>query len=584
MKRMHSLLKRQIAKRLGDINAMPKGWDALLNDVNATYRQMDLDRNVLESTLEMTSQELLQAHSEMNAVFQAFPDLLFRTDRSGTILDHQTSGVTDLPFLKGKLIGKQIFDLVPENVKNKFREGIKKVKKTSPIVSIDYSIAGQDHKSHFEARMLPLLENQIIIIIRNITDRMHAEETLRASEEKYRSLASTTDSMYLVDRDYRYLFMNEGCLTRFDLPLDKIIGRTYGEFHSEKTTTEFVDIVKHVFETGISITQHEYQSERDGRYFLQTFSPVKDNEGITIAVTVASKDVTERKQAEKALAESEEFYRVLAEKSFAGVYVVQDRKFCFFNSNAVSYTEYTPDELIGMESISLVHPDDREQLRKNTKEMLRGERTSPYEFRIITKGGKIQWFMETVTSIVWDGKRAALGNCMSLAERKRMEEEIRALSITDSLTGLHNRRGFLTLAEQQLKFSDRHKKDMLLIFADIDGLKGINDEMGHEEGDKVLIYVAAILKQTLRSSDVVARIGGDEFAVLAMETTELFPKTIMERLQNYIDKYNKEGNRNYKISVSIGTAHYDPENSCSLNELMSRADKMMYKHKRSKKL
>jgi diguanylate cyclase (GGDEF)-like protein len=233
--------------------------------------------------------------------------------------------------------------------------------------------------------------------------------------------------------------------------------------------------------------------------------------------------------------------------------------------------------------MSFVHPEDREQLRKNAKEMLRGERNSPYEFRIITKGGKIQWFMETVASIVWEGKRAVLGNCMNLAERKRMEDEIRALSITDSLTGLHNRRGFLTLAEQQLKFSDRHKKDMLLFFADIDGLKGINDEMGHEEGDKALIYIAAILKQTLRSSDVIARVGGDEFAILAMETTELFPKAIMERLQNYIDKYNKEGNRRYKISISMGAAHYDPENPCSLNELMSRADKIMYKHKKSKK-
>lgn len=583
MKRMHSLLKRQISRHLGDMDAMPKGWEAMLNDVNTTYRQMDLDRNVLESTLEMTSQELLQAHSEMNAVFQAFPDLLFRTDRLGTILDHQTSGVTDLPFLKGKLIGKQIYDLVPENVRDKFREGIKQVKKASPIVSIEYFMAGQDHKYFFEARLLPLLENQIIIIIRNITDRMRTEETLRASEEKYRSLAATADSMYLVDRDYRYLFMNEGCLSRFDLPLDKIIGRTYGEFHSEKATTAFVDIVKRVFETGISVIQNEYRSENDGRYFLQTFSPVKDNEGMTISVTVASKDITERKQAEKALEESEEFYRVLAEKSFAGVYVVQDRKFCFFNSKAVSYTEYTLEELIGMESMSLVHPEDREQLRKNAKEMLRGERNSPYEFRIITKGGNIQWFMETVTSIVWDGKRAVLGNCMNLAERKRMEEEIRSLSITDSLTGLHNRRGFLTLAEQQLKFSDRHKKDMLLFFADIDGLKEINDEMGHEEGDKALIYIAAILKQTLRSSDVIARIGGDEFAILTMETTELFPKAIMERLQNYIDKYNKEGNRRYKISISTGTAHYDPENPCSLNELMSRADKMMCKHKKSKK-
>ena len=135
--------------------------------------------------------------------------------------------------------------------------------------------------------------------IRDITDRKHMEEALRESGEKYRSLASTADSMYLVDRSYRYLFMNEKHLSRFGIPLEKIIGRPYSEFHSEKTTREFVEIAERVFETGAS-TQSEHKSERDGRYFLRTFSPVKDQEGLmSISVTVAAKDITERKEAEE---------------------------------------------------------------------------------------------------------------------------------------------------------------------------------------------------------------------------------------------------------------------------------------------
>jgi diguanylate cyclase (GGDEF)-like protein len=164
-----------------------------------------------------------------------------------------------------------------------------------------------------------------------------------------------------------------------------------------------------------------------------------------------------------------------------------------------------------------------------------------------------------------------------------MEEKIHSLSITDPLTGLHNRRGFLTLAEQQLKFSDRHQRDMLLFFADLDGMKRINDTLGHEEGDAALIDVAAILKETFRSSDIIARIGGDEFAVLAIDATEISPEIIMTRLQNQISDHNKKEKRHYKISVSMGIARYDPENPCSLDDLMSRADKLMYKQKRSKK-
>jgi len=143
-------------------------------------------------------------------------------------------------------------------------------------------------------------------VITDITDRMHAENVMRESEEKFRSLASTTDSMYLVDREYRYLIMNEGYLSRFGIPLEMIIGRSYSEFHSKEDTRKFAKKVEDVFKNGNSI-QHEHKSERDGKHFIRTFSPVKDRDGrTTIAVTVVSKDINERKQAEEALRKREE--------------------------------------------------------------------------------------------------------------------------------------------------------------------------------------------------------------------------------------------------------------------------------------
>ncbi len=140
--------------------------------------------------------------------------------------------------------------------------------------------------------------------IRDITEHKKAERIIQESEEKYRSLASTVDLMYLVDKDCRYLFMNEGHLLRFGITLGEMEGRSYKEFHSKEDAREFEDIVKRIFETGQS-TQHEHRSGRDGRYFLRTLSPVKDPEGLTTAVTVVSKDITERKRVEEALRESE---------------------------------------------------------------------------------------------------------------------------------------------------------------------------------------------------------------------------------------------------------------------------------------
>jgi len=167
--------------------------------------------------------------------------------------------------------------------------------------------------------------------------------------------------------------------------------------------------------------------------------------------------------------------------------------------------------------------------------------------------------------------------------REKLEEELLGLSIKDPLTGLHNRRGFLSLVEQQLKISDRNKQGIQLYFADLDGLKWINDTLGHLEGDKALIEAATVFKDTFRTSDIVARLGGDEYAVLAINITENDPELFIERLQFLIDTRNKQENRKYILSISLGCSYYDPENPCSIDELIARADQLMYKQKQNKK-
>ncbi len=168
-------------------------------------------------------------------------------------------------------------------------------------------------------------------------------------------------------------------------------------------------------------------------------------------------------------------------------------------------------------------------------------------------------------------------------QREKVEEAIRALSITDELTKLYNRRGFLNLAQQQLKIADRMNRGMYIFFADLDKMKWINDTFGHEKGDQALIATAAILKDTFRASDIIARMGGDEFAVLAIEAAEVEPEILIQRLQNNIDSHNNRDNREYVLSISIGCAYYDPAVSCSIDELMKQADKRMYENKQNKK-
>jgi diguanylate cyclase (GGDEF)-like protein len=174
----------------------------------------------------------------------------------------------------------------------------------------------------------------------------------------------------------------------------------------------------------------------------------------------------------------------------------------------------------------------------------------------------------------------ALRNVLVCAARQfALDRELRSLALTDDLTGLYNRRAFLALSAQQLKVARRKGEILLLLFADLDHLKQINDAFGHSEGDKALVRTARALQRTFRTSDIIARLGGDEFAVLALEASRQDMQAIRTRLDREL-KVANAGASHCKISVSVGAARFDNKNGVSLAELMAQADEAMYQNKK----
>lgn len=171
-----------------------------------------------------------------------------------------------------------------------------------------------------------------------------------------------------------------------------------------------------------------------------------------------------------------------------------------------------------------------------------------------------------------------------ITARKRIEEELRELSLEDELTGLNNRRGFITLANQMIQMIQRMNLSAVLIYIDLDVLKWVNDNLGHAEGDQALSTIAGILLKTCRSSDIVARLGGDEFVIFAIESEENCAEMILSRLQEQLQSYNLREEKPYQLSISYGLARCNPENKCSLETLINEADRAMYEQKQSKKL
>jgi diguanylate cyclase (GGDEF)-like protein len=165
------------------------------------------------------------------------------------------------------------------------------------------------------------------------------------------------------------------------------------------------------------------------------------------------------------------------------------------------------------------------------------------------------------------------------AKQSVLLAELGNLALTDELTGLYNRRGFTAIAERQLKIGRRSGRAMLLFFIDVDGLKQINDSFGHSEGDRVLKRSAQALEMTFRDSDVIARMAGDEFAVLAIEAADHSEAVIRTRLCEDLNAISA-GESRYAISLSLGVARFDPHGGTSIGELMVKADQSMYEEKR----
>ena len=169
-------------------------------------------------------------------------------------------------------------------------------------------------------------------------------------------------------------------------------------------------------------------------------------------------------------------------------------------------------------------------------------------------------------------------------ERHRLLEEISALSLTDELTGLHNRRAFLTMADQRLQLLERGASLCLLIFADVDGLKAANDTMGHEAGDRLLVDAARVLQSSFRRTDLVARMGGDEFVVLADGATERDTEMVLAKLQQQIALRNEDAGAGVpRLSISAGVLCFSAGPSVKLNDLIAEADARMLLDKNTRR-
>jgi len=276
------------------------------------------------------------------------------------------------------------------------------------------------------------------------------------------------------------------------------------------------------------------------------------------------------------LSESLDLAQALLRCAGTGIYIVQDGKFQYANPLFQELTGYSEPELLGMHSLDLVYPEDRETVRKKAIESLKGGSSLSYEYRFVRKNGEIIWVLEKVTSTEYKGKRATVGSFMDVTERKQLEQKLADIATHDPLTGLPNRLLLCDRLAVGLAQAQRNDTRLAVMMLDLDRFKNVNDTFGHSVGDELLRAAGERLTGLVRKSDTVARMGGDEFVVLLPQIAKIEDATRVT--QKILEAFRKPfvlDAHQIHTTTSVGIAIY-PEDGEDVEALLKNADTAMY--------
>ena len=392
----------------------------------------------------------------------------------------------------------------------------------------------------------------------------------------------SSEAVLLFDDQFKITNANKAAEQLLGKPAAEIIGKASCDLF-QKTELEPADALLGRARQSQATQQIELCLEKSGAWLFLTADPIMDLSGRFCGIVGRLSDITVRKKVEMELREAEQRYRTLFEQAADPVMLVDAETGAVVEFSDIAHMTLGYDrEHFARRKISELEAPLSSGEAGRVKERLLAEGLFSYDTRYRASDGLLRDVRVSSRSVTLNGRRYIQSIWRDITEQKRAEESIQALSLVDDLTGLYNRRGFVTLAEQQFKIAARMRKKMYLIFLDVDCMKRVNDTQGHREGDQLLVEAASAIRQAFRNSDIAARIGGDEFVVLVLEAEQLNPAMLRSRLDGKVAVKNA-GGRNPALSLSVGIVAFSPEEPAGLEELLHQADQAMYGEKRAKR-
>jgi len=577
-------------------------------------------------------ESLYKSQQEFTSLFKNMPEALIYTDKKGNILYinprfTEVFGYT-LDEIKGKNIDEGII-----HTKEQIDEGKYYTKK-----SLNHFVNYETYRKRKDGSIFPVsitassikINNKvkgIITLYQDITERKKAEEKLRQSEEKFAGIfKNIPDAAFFQDTRGIILDVNPHFIRLFGYTKEEMLGKNIDEigFYPKGKMKEGKDLTRKTLNE--DLTNFEtIRQKKDGTpvpvRISTSFVKIKDK---VTGIVALYQDITERKQNEKLqevlyniskaanspitlnqlyktihkvlgnIIDTANFFIALVDENKDELYFPyyideKDEKMPFvkfsITNTLTTYVIKTGKSLL----------NNNEQYKEMINQGILTPMGSTTDESIwlgvpLKIEGKIMGAMAVQSytdSKLYSEKDIKIMEFVSnqiatAIERKRMEEELKRLAHYDTLTGAYNRGYGLELLQRQLKLSKRDKSPLLLAYSDLDNLKDINDEFGHDEGDRAMVQVAKLFKSILREVDIITRMGGDEFLLIFLNSSLNEIPIIRKRLSKELARLNQISKKPYKIEFSTGFSNYNPANPQSMDELIRIADENMYKEKKRK--
>jgi diguanylate cyclase (GGDEF)-like protein/PAS domain S-box-containing protein len=411
------------------------------------------------------------------------------------------------------------------------------------------------------------LEFRIGELEKEIEARRIETESLKIIKERYDALFNQSiDCVFVLDLEGKFIDGNPMAMGLLGFSPEEGLSLNIMDLIPKEQIPQYLSHIKEILESGTQKYMGEFSlKHRDGSVIhLETNASAIYSDGKINSIQGVARNISQRKQMEEDLKNKWEALK----NAPIGVYIVQDKKFVWTNQRFSHEVGYSEQELIGMKAMDLVVPEDRAVLRENMILMLKGRSEHPFEYRTISpKHKKERWVRGEVVSTTFKGNRAVLGYYSDI-------DKLMIQNITDSLTGLFNRRYIFQLAEQMVDTANRYEHPLSFAIFDVDHFKNYNDRFGHTEGDRALARVGQITRNATRRVDICGRYGGEEFCVILPNTAIDSGVRVAKRLKSAMEKETRETDLISGLTISVGVAQLKPR--WTFLDLLNEADARLY--------